>query len=108
MVDGRRAGDTQSLNGSLDQSAYRIGRSRNGPCRFKGQADALGQIAGGPVVGAVGLLSSVRVALSLSALLLLPIIPVFRGAMNAERKPPLDPGLAQGESGTCSYRCRAL
>ena len=45
---------------------------------IQGQADALGQIAGGPVVGAVGLLSSLRLALSLSALMLLPILPVFR------------------------------
>ncbi len=45
---------------------------------IQGQTDALGQIAGGPVVGAVGLLSSLRLAISLSALLLLPILPVFR------------------------------
>ncbi|MCY3796695.1 MAG: MFS transporter [Chloroflexi bacterium] len=54
---------------------------------IQGQADALGQIAGGPVVGAVGLLSSVRVAISLSALLLLPIIPVFRLTQNAKSGP---------------------
>jgi len=53
---------------------------------IQGQADALGQIAGGPVVGAVGLLSSVRVAISLSALLLLPILPVFRLTLNAKRE----------------------
>ena len=53
---------------------------------IQGQADALGQIAGGPLVGAVGLLSSVRLAISLSALLLLPILPVFRGAINAAAK----------------------
>ncbi len=44
----------------------------------QGQADALGQIAGGPLVGTVGLLASVRLAISISALLLLPILPVFR------------------------------
>ncbi|MCY4464537.1 MAG: MFS transporter [Chloroflexi bacterium] len=44
----------------------------------QGQTDALGQIAGGPLVGAVGLLSSVRLAISMSALMLLPILPVFR------------------------------
>ncbi len=52
---------------------------------IQGQADALGQIAGGPVVGTIGLLSSVRVAISLSALLLLPIIPVFRLTLKAKR-----------------------
>ena len=50
---------------------------------IQGQADALGQIAGGPVVGAVGLFSSVRVAISISALLLLPILPVFRRTLGA-------------------------
>ncbi|MXX52265.1 MAG: MFS transporter [Chloroflexi bacterium] len=44
----------------------------------QGQADALGQIAGGPLVGAVALLSSLRLAISLSALMLLPVLPVFR------------------------------
>ena len=52
---------------------------------IQGQADAFGQIAGGPLVGAVGLLSSVRLAISLSALLLLPILPVFRLTLNVER-----------------------
>lgn len=52
---------------------------------IQGQADAFGQIAGGPVVGAVGLLSSVRLAISLSALLLLPILPVFGRTLNARR-----------------------
>ena len=45
---------------------------------IQGQADAFGQIGGGPIVGAVGLLSSVRMAISLSALMLLPILPLFR------------------------------
>lgn len=45
---------------------------------IQGQADALGQIAGGPVVGAIGLLTSVRLAISLSAVILLPILPVIR------------------------------
>ncbi len=58
---------------------------------IQGQADALGQIAGGPLVGAVGLLSSVRVAISLSALLLLPILPVFRGAVKVTRRFEQDP-----------------
>ena len=45
---------------------------------IQGQTDALGQIAGGPVVGAIGLLSTVRMAISLSAIMLLPILPVIR------------------------------
>lgn len=59
---------------------------------IQGQADAVGQIAGGPLVGAVGLFSSVRLAISLSALMLLPILPLFRRALNTERsaQSPLD------------------
>ena len=45
---------------------------------LQGQADAFGQIGGGPVVGVVGLLSSIRIAMALSALVLLPILLVFR------------------------------
>ena len=45
---------------------------------IQGQADAFGQIAGGPVVGAVGLLSSIRMAISISALMLLPMLAVIR------------------------------
>lgn len=56
-----------------------------------GQADALGQIVGGPVVGSIGLLSSVRAAITLSALLLLPIIPVFRLTQKAKSAPEDSP-----------------
>lgn len=52
---------------------------------IQGQADALGQIAGGPAVGAIGLVSSARVAISISAILLLPILPVFRRTLKAAR-----------------------
>lgn len=45
---------------------------------IQGQADAFGQIAGGPAVGAIGLLSSIRMAISVSGLMLLPILLVFR------------------------------
>ena len=55
---------------------------------IQGQADAFGQIAGGPVVGAVGLWSSVRVAISLSALMLLPILLVFRSALKTDLLAP--------------------
>jgi MFS transporter, DHA3 family, tetracycline resistance protein len=44
-----------------------------------GQADAFGQVAGGPVVGAVGNWS-LRAALSLSALLLIPAVGLFARA----------------------------
>lgn len=53
---------------------------------FQGQADAFGQIAGGPVVGAVGLWGSVRLAISCSALMLLPILLVFRRTLRSDLK----------------------
>ena len=52
---------------------------------IQGQADAFGQIAGGPVVGAIGLWRSVRLAIACSALVLLPILPVFRLTLNSQR-----------------------
>ena len=57
---------------------YAESRVRATLLSIQGQADALGQIAGGPVVGAVGLISSLRLAISLSALMLLPVLPLFR------------------------------
>jgi DHA3 family tetracycline resistance protein-like MFS transporter len=49
------------------------------------QADALGQIAGGPAVGAVGNVS-IRAALVCSALLLAPVVPLYRVARGREEK----------------------
>lgn len=51
---------------------------------IQGQADAFGQITGGPAVGAIGLISSVRMAISISALMLLPILLVFRRTLRHE------------------------
>jgi DHA3 family tetracycline resistance protein-like MFS transporter len=45
-----------------------------------GQADAIGQVLGGPAVGAIGNLS-IRAALVASALLLSPVIPLYGWAM---------------------------
>jgi len=52
---------------------------------IQGQADAFGQIAGGPVVGAVGHFSSVRMAITISALMLVPILGVLRRSSRPER-----------------------
>lgn len=50
------------------------------------QADALGQVAGGPGVGALGNVFGVRTALGVSALLRLPVLLVLAwGARRAER-----------------------
>ena len=59
---------------------------------IQGQADAFGQIAGGPVIGAVGLLASVRTAIALSALMLTPILAVFRRTLGAPRPPTVPSG----------------
>lgn len=50
-----------------------------------GQADAIGQIAGGPAVGALGN-ASIRVALVSSALLLTPVLPLYAVAMRRHIK----------------------
>lgn len=41
------------------------------------QVDAIGQIGGGPVVGAIGNVVSVRAALVASALMLSPVLPLY-------------------------------
>jgi DHA3 family tetracycline resistance protein-like MFS transporter len=62
---------------------------------LRGQVDAFGQIAGGPVIGLVGTLFSLRHALVASGLLLLPALPLFaraRGQARLAPSPlPLDP-----------------
>jgi MFS transporter, DHA3 family, tetracycline resistance protein len=49
-----------------------------------GQADAFDQIAGSPVVGFIGTLSSVRVAISVSALMLTLLMLVFNRTLKKE------------------------
>lgn len=49
-----------------------------------GQVDALGQIAGGPFVGAIGNVS-IRAALVASAALLLPVVPLYGVALRRSR-----------------------
>ena len=43
-----------------------------------GQVDAIGQTAGGPVVGWIGTVRSLRAALLTSSLILAPVVPLFR------------------------------
>jgi len=45
------------------------------------QMDAVGQICGGPIVGAIGSFVSIRAALVVSALLLSPVLPLYKMAM---------------------------
>jgi DHA3 family tetracycline resistance protein-like MFS transporter len=51
-----------------------------------GQVDAVGQVVGGPAVGAIGNVS-LRAALSASALLLAPVVPLYTIAMRREDQP---------------------
>lgn len=44
---------------------------------FRSQVDALGQGVGGPVIGAVGNRFGVRAAISLAAMILFPVVPLF-------------------------------
>ncbi len=56
-----------------------------------GQVDALGQFAGGPVVGVIGTLRSIRAALVTTSLLLVPVVPLLGRtlvARSAARKTP--------------------
>ena len=43
-----------------------------------GQADAVGQAAGGPVIGVIARQLGIGIALSFSALILLPALPLYR------------------------------
>jgi DHA3 family tetracycline resistance protein-like MFS transporter len=43
------------------------------------QADEIGQIAGGPVIGAIGTIFSLRIALALGGLILLPVLRLLHG-----------------------------
>jgi DHA3 family tetracycline resistance protein-like MFS transporter len=50
------------------------------------QMDALGQMIGGPIVGAIGTLRSIRAALTASGLMLLPALPLYQRL----KQPPAD------------------
>ena len=50
----------------------------NAEIQVSSQANALGQIAGGPAVGAIGTFWSLRAALLSSALLLTPVLGLIR------------------------------
>jgi DHA3 family tetracycline resistance protein-like MFS transporter len=70
---------TAWLNLTIDQP-----RVRATIFSVSGQADAIGQIAGGPVVGAAGN-ASIRAALVSSALLLSPVLPLYGVAIRKNK-----------------------
>jgi DHA3 family tetracycline resistance protein-like MFS transporter len=49
------------------------------------QADALGQLVGGPAIGVVGTVYSLRMALVVAALMLSPILLIYRWALSTYR-----------------------
>ena len=54
---------------------------------FGGQVDALGQIAGGPVVGVIGTVASLRAALAVAGLVLAPALLLYARAIRQGRPP---------------------
>lgn len=62
------------------------------------QSDALGQIAGGPVIGAVGTIFNLRAALVATALTLLPALPLF--ARTARREAAASEPLIAADTAT--------
>jgi DHA3 family tetracycline resistance protein-like MFS transporter len=63
-----------------------------------GQADAIGQIAGGPGIGLVGN-RSIRLALLASALVLSPVLPLYGLAVRQTRQSPRAGGAEPGSGG---------
>ena len=59
------------------------------------QANALGQIVGGPVIGAVGTLAGIRAALAVAGLILSPALALYG---RAHRHGGVEPGLEGVES----------
>jgi len=53
---------------------------------MSGQLDAIGQIVGGPIVGVIGTLISIRAALLTAGALLAPVLVLFMRALRLEKK----------------------
>ena len=56
---------------------------------MRGMLNGVGQVAGGPPVGAIGSLLGIRAALTASALLLLPTVALYRRASTLARPTPV-------------------
>jgi DHA3 family tetracycline resistance protein-like MFS transporter len=59
---------------------------------MSGQVDAIGQIAGGPVVGWVGNVVSVRTALAVSSFIITPAVALLHGASKQDDPIEDNPG----------------
>jgi DHA3 family tetracycline resistance protein-like MFS transporter len=51
------------------------------------QVDALGQLAGGPVIGVIGNLLSVQAAITYSSLILSPVLGLYARFIKREAQP---------------------
>lgn len=54
------------------------------------QMDAFGQMIGGPISGIIGTIRSIRAALTSSALMLLPALPLYQRLIVPERSPEIE------------------
>lgn len=75
--------------------------TRNSPARIRatlisldGQMDALGQIAGGPPIGYLGTLLSLRIALATVSVVLAPVLLLYAAALRRVRTEPEDQEMA--------------
>ncbi len=58
---------------------------------MSGQVDAVGQIVGGPIVGVIGTVRSLRAALVSSAIILAPVVPLYGRARRQHGLPEPEP-----------------
>jgi DHA3 family tetracycline resistance protein-like MFS transporter len=72
------------LNGAITDSRVRATLMSVG-----GQANALGQIAGGPILGVVATVASLRAALLMAALAFAPGMLLLAGAARPDARPPI-------------------
>ena len=75
------------MNRNLDSSLRATVISMNG------QANAIGQVGGGPVLGWVGNTVSVRAALLCSAAVLSPIVALYRRTIPRDQEPEMQPAI---------------
>ncbi|MDR7078589.1 hypothetical protein J2Y03_003641 [Neobacillus niacini] len=51
----------------------------------KGQVDAIGQISGGPVIGVIATNFTIKIAIRVSAILLMPVLILYNHIMRKTR-----------------------
>lgn len=75
---------TSWLNGTITEPGVRAT-----VLSLQGGADALGQSVGGPIIGLVGTLFSLRAAITAAGLLLLPALPLYGWSLRQKQLAPL-------------------